>query len=383
MNLLWYLSFLDMYGSRVSLYIDGETKVRSKFGALISLTIVILCLYSLIDKIIDWNNFQNLQTISASHTYNINNLLRVNKNHSFTLDSDNYYIYFILSSKINGTTVRNKNLSRYLNYSVVYQFIWGNDLIEKNIELESCYDHKTNDFLLLSNSDLSDYNQRSKTRMCIKGGQNISIGLFPNPSFSIVHIPGFSYTVRKCVNSTSNNNSCASDEEIEKVIRTSQVQVSLPKSIYDFSDIKFPRQRAYDYKVYGLDVQFSKAFYANLLPIYLMTDYGWIYDDYKVDSTDFNVENLDFETQNIDASQKIFEFTFQFGFNDQIYYRKNLKFLDIIGSFGGIINILFLIGKLICYSYNLLALKHSLINFCFSNLDKQVKNLPISNEKRF
>lgn len=80
----------------------------------------------------------------------------------------------------------------------------------------------------------------------------------------------------KCENSTENNNSCASDLEIEDILKYIQVQATVPKSVYDFNNLKNPRKRTYDYQYYHLDFSLLKWYSGTLIPVYLETDHGII-----------------------------------------------------------------------------------------------------------
>lgn len=361
-----FFLYLDMYGHRVDIYINSNRMVRSKIGAFFSVLIISFCLYTFVSNYISWRDKEYLQTISSTISLSVNELLRENKTYSFDFDSSNYGIYFVLRANINNTLISYQNLTKYLNHSF---FFINDDGEEKPLVMENCYTRKINDFLLQTNEGLKNYNEVSLNRWCIKDGQNVTMGLYPK-SDGMIHTPSFGYRVIKCKNSTENNFSCASDEEINKMIKFAYFQSSIPRSIFDFNDVKNPRKRAYDYRIYTLDNLFCKKFLTYLKPNYLMTDQGLLFDEYQLDSVDFNVDDLQYETANIDdTSGVLVNFEFNFGVNQQVYYRKNLKLYNIIANLGGIINFLFIFGKILCYSYNMLILKFSLINISFANLD--------------
>ena len=96
-----------------------------------------------------------------------------------------------------------------------------------------------------------------------------------------------------------------------------------------------------------------KSYSGLLKPVFLQTDNGFFEENYELDSIDFNCEKLNFEINLRDESNPlIFTYVFQVGFSKSIYYRRNVKFKDIMANVGGIMNILILIGKLICGKYN-------------------------------
>lgn len=362
----FFLNF-DIYGRRVDVYINSKNMVKSKIGAFFSLAIITFCLYSFISNINSWNRNEYTQIVPASHTLNNDKMLKQNISYEYNFDSSNYYIYFVLSSQESENILNYDEIERYFQQYILYfDKNWGAQILKT----EHCYLKKNNDFMLLDSDDLVDKNEQSKYRMCIKDGQKIPMGLFSDQSNSAVSIPQITYLIKRCVNSTSSNISCASNEKIDAMLDKISIQVSIPKSIYDFNDRANPRKRVYDYRYYQLDSSFCKFFSATLIPSYLMTDFGWFFDDYREDSVDFNLDYLQYETLNIGKDQTLFRYDFLIGHNKQVYFRKNPKLFAILANFGGIMNVLFILGKILCSTYNFLLLKHSLINISFSNLEK-------------
>lgn len=353
--------YCDMYGRRVDVYINSQTMVKSRIGACFSLLIVLFSLYSFVSNIISWSRNEFTQIVPAFHTFNSDKMLKQNTSYPYDFDSSNYYVYFALFAVKDEKFINYDELSRFFPQSIVYDNDIGN---LSNLETEHCFVKKNNDFMLINSEDEIDKNSKSSFRMCIKDGIKYPMGLFSNKSIPAI------------TNSTFNNNSYAPTSEINDLLQYINVQVSIPKSIYDFTDFASPRKRAYDYRYYKLDELFSKSFSASLIPSFLMTDFGWFFDDYTEDTIDFNLDNLQYETMKIREDKTMFKFDFAIGHNKQIYFRKNPNFFSIMANFGGIINVLFLLGKIFCSTYNFLLLKYSLINISFSNLDVNSKGSP-------
>lgn len=372
-KILQFFLFFDIYGQPVEFYINTQTRVKSKIGSLISIMILAFCSYTFFDNLKSWKEKKFLQTITADETITLDQLIKTSKNHSFTFDSSNYYLYFLVKASVNGTSLYNNNLKKYFNQSIIYEKVDGSF---QNLELESCYQKKINDFLLMGNEGLTSNDQKSGNRFCIKDGQNINMGLYKNPTKNTLLMPRLVYKLTKCTNSTINGFLCASNQEIDQVLKNIQIQISLPKSFYDFTDSFQPRKRAYDARLYNLDPLFCKKFSVSLIPTNLITDYGWFVDDYRLESTDFNTEPLEYESLNIDSELLFFQYDFRISFNHKSYHRKDQKIYDLIANLGGMVNIVFLLGKLLVETYNALILKYLLINYSFSNLDNK-------EEKRF
>ena len=101
---------------------------------------------------------------------------------------------------------------------------------------------------------------------------------------------------------------------------------------------------------------------------FLKSDFGVWSGNYELNSVDFNLDHLFYETsiRNTLKNDVLMNYYLWFGFNMQTYYRQNTKLTDIIGNFGGTVNILLTFGKLICWFYNLIVMKHKLINMAFN-----------------
>ena len=219
-------------------------------------------------------------------------------------------------------------------------------------------------------SDLTDPNKTSDWTVCVNTAY--PMGLYVDEVQMIVNQSVISYTVSKCRNSTENNNFCASEDEINDIMKYVLVQASIPKSVFDFNNPINPRKRTYQYQLYHLDTGLMKYLTGQLSPIFLKTDHGLISDDYSLDSVDFNLENLASEAMFRKNENTVLKYDLVFGCMRQTYYRKNQKIYVFLANFGGVVNLIFIVGKLLCQFYNNFVLKHHLINMAFNNLDNRV-----------
>lgn len=353
----------DLFGHKIDLYLNSKTVVKSKFGAFVSLALMGLCLFIFISNYIAWTQNQNLQTISASQSFTVQELLKNNQSFEFIWDYQNYNIYFLLSSNSNeGPPLYSDDLRNYFEQYLVYV---DNKKVPHNINLEKCFDYKKDVFLLHDEKNTMNTTSISNKTLCMS--ENITNGLFSNEEDQMIDIPQLIYYVTICKNTTANNNRCASEDEIFKMLKNLSVQISIPKTIYDFKNINNPRKRIYDYKRFLFDENISKYYLNKVMPVYLYTDSGIFNEYYSLDYIDFNTDSLTTETF-VRNDLVLFQFNTEFGMNQQIYYRKNDKIYDLFANFGGIVNILFIFGQLLCSSYNLLILRYQLINIIFSNI---------------
>ena len=59
------------------------------------------------------------------------------------------------------------------------------------------------------------------------------------------------------------------------------------------------------------------------------------------------------------------ESNFEVGYTNQVYYQRNQKLNEVAGSLGGLLNAIFLFGKVLCIAYNSLFLKFKIIKSAF------------------
>jgi len=352
------LNNFDLFGHGIELDLHSKPLVKSTFSAIFSIAIMAICSYSLSINIVSWVSYSNMQTISSSINLNINDFLIDNKNVTYSLSYKNYNIYFGLSPS--SVFLPFEEIRKYVTQTIM--------LDDQPLEIEECLQSKMNEFLLENQIDTSA-NQTITSSICIKN-ESYTLGLYSDEKDLGLDISEIIYTISRCQNSTNQDYYCASNEEIDQMIPQLSVQVSLPRSFYDFNQPQNPRKRLFDYKIFNMDQKLVKSATAFLSPVYLYRDQGWFTEDYVPQSLDFNVDTYTTDVgSQTSGNQVLFQQFVTLGLNQQIYYQKNQKVLELVASFGGTINVFLIFGKLICFTYNLLILKHKLINISFSNLE--------------
>lgn len=361
------LLYFDLFGHEVNFYINKKGKVKSRFSGIISIAIIVFIAFSFIQSLLNWFRSENVTVISSFEVSSLSDFLSNNRTETYNFDYTNYFINYAPTVEFhNGTIIDMENLTRYVSQSAIYTTYLGDFL---PLELERCSKNKYDKFLspeeniVISNDTILDY------AWCIKNN-SLLMGKFPRPEINSVYSPVITYNLMKCENSTNNNFSCATDEEINEIMNYFYFEIKVPKTFYDFKKTQYPRKRSYELPWITLDLELTKIYTSELIPVYLYTDNGFFLPDYHLKSIDFNPEtheiNLGFPKNN---GNLLYSHSVALGNNKQIYYMKNEKILTIISNLGGIINILMIIGKLICFSYNLFILKHKLIKHSFSNLE--------------
>lgn len=357
--------FFDLFGHAVPLYIHCKDYVKSSFSGFASIVIMFLILYSFISALKIWAESGNVTTISSSLSYSIEDYLSGAHTEMFNLTNQNYYVYFALFAfPPNSPILDYVNLTRFFSQKVTYYSPEGtmNDL-----EIKRCTENEYNKFLN-PDAPMSIDNSEITFTSCLKD-YNILMGLEPQQQMKSLVPTTLTYQTIRCQNSTENNFSCAANEELDEILPYVAVQVTIPRSVYDFKNVQNPRKRLHDIFGYSLDSTLTKVIDTYITPVSVYGDKGYFSEDYYLKTTDFNIDyqqNDFIRDKNILFSQNI-----KFALKEQKYFQKNDSLLNIIANLGGTINILFLIGKIICSTYNLMILKHKLIKHSFLNLEEE------------
>ena len=368
---------LDLYGIPVNLLINKKTKFQSNFGALVSVGIMCIVVYVIFLNVVAWLNNDNLKIISSNKNYSVTELFAKNMSMIYNLNHDNYYIYFApYLIYPNGSRINYQSLSPYFSFKYYYT---NSTMALLDLESEKCSVQQMDVFLKLSEETINlDKGKVSQWGLCIKNP--LQMGLFTDPIKRVCNRTSIVFKVLECVNSTQNFNSCAPQNQIDDAIKYLEIQATIPKTFFDFQNKLNPKEEAYDYQYFHLDKNQFKRYTNNLLPISLNTDYGKISPNYRLDSIDFITDSLIFEpkVRTLDDDEELFRYEIMMGFNTQSYYRESSKLNDLAGIVGGVINVLFMIGKIICVLYNAIYMKYVIINQTFSFLPNEKKKQNMS-----
>ena len=372
-----FLSLFDLYGTPMAFYIEKKRTVTSRFGGAASMLIMALALYILGVNIREWLILRIFKVVSSTNSVTPAELLARKTNTSFTFTAENYFLYFAISADLgNSVWLEYYNLSRYITPRMT---LVDENLNIRELALENCWRKKQFEFLEKPYTGADD--ARGSAILCLQ--DDVTMGLFPSQAMQYILDPKLIFEIVKCQNSTANNFSCASNEEIENILPLIEVQVSVPRSNYDFTDTVHPRRRTIDNEIYHLDYSLLKSYTAWLMTSVVESDFGIINTDYKQDTMDFNTHHLLYETnlRNKEKNDVFMSYNIWFGFNAQTYYRQNTKLLEIIGNFGGTINVLLALGRIVCTFYNYYVMKHKLINIAFEKEELEEED-SLSKNKR-
>ena len=361
--------FFDLYGQSVTLYISKKPKFSTICSGIISMGVIVIIIITFTQFISSWLNNEKMTPIPSSISYSSVELLAKNQTFEYEFNYENYDIYWYMAANPqNGTFLATKDLKKFYSYEVSYL---DESNIKKKMILEPCKLDHQDIYLGLDTTQVEkDAGKTNQNRICIQS--NFKMGIIPNTATSVVLFRMIEFSLYQCVNSTSNNNSCASQKDIDEIIQYTYVQTSLPKTVYDFKNPKQFQKNIYDYHYTSLDKSMNKYFLNTLTTTTLYIDDGLLNDDYRALSINFN-PNIDYDPSIRNDGDPLFSFRCELLLNFQNYYLRNLKLNEIAGKLGGLINTIFLLGKLLCVAYNSVYLKFKLIKstFLFSKFDKE------------
>lgn len=357
--------YLDVFGIPIQPNFKKINRFRSVFSASISFIIMALALFLLAKQFISWFEMDVSTTINSTENFSVTSLLNENRSVEYDLDYSNYGVYFVLWAALpNLTEIPYKELERYFKIEYKYSPT-GYPIHQIDIESEDCNVRKINDFLNLEyNKTIITEEMANPWRVCFKNP--IKMGLRAYPENSVVLIPTLFLHIKQCRNSSLNNNVCASFEEIQEMKKYIQIQSSIPKAIYDFKNKSNLIKRVYKNEYYYLDLNLKKNIKTELNPTFLYKDWGLLNDDYRLDSINFDVgqQTIDFNSKN-ENDDVLFEYVIHFSFQNDKYYIRNQKLNEMLGSFGGMISILYSIGSFLCFYINRILFTNSLIALTF------------------
>lgn len=372
------IKYFDLFGVPIELCFNQKLKYKSFLGAAISISVLIFSLHFFFSRIISWYKIDNSTTIYSTENFSFQSLLNDNRSIEYTWDNTNYNIYFVVRGEIptpsgDPKILVNEELSKYLKINFKYtedaDIMGGYQTIEK----EYCKISESNQFLMLNyDRQENSENLTNANRLCVKNPY--TMGLKTDLKMQNVKRPGISFQIRQCENSTSDL-MCASKEEISKIMKNLFVQASIPLTLYDFKNKSQPIKRMFKYEFFRLDWDMTKKITYDVSPTFLYKDLGFFEENYNFESVNFNPNQptIDMNTKNLDDI--FFQYDLRISLQAEKYYIKNEKLNDIIGSFGGMISILYTIGNFFCLHLNRFLLTKDLIksSFRLNNSEKMSK----------
>ena len=349
----------DFLGKKQHFLIANNSSYHTYLGAILSIVIVMIMI-SLITyfglEVIFRNN------LSLISTKNIN--------------EDPPFIYLNQSLMIFTLALENPDYSVYINESIYTLNVSANIIAltgkgQKSIttiplKVRKCstfvFTHVPEYFALLDLDNL--YCTELNDDIYLKGEYGKSEWAY------------LSYEFHKCVNSSDNNNSCMSSEEIDQRLQGGYLGMF-------FSDLfLLPENYSRPIKVYGKNIftsftgdQYTDVWFY-LKSVELNTDMGLIFRNIKTEefiSYDYHMSNKD----NRKGTNFISLFI-RIGQNKETYHRSYRKLQVVTAEVGGMINLLLVCGEFISYYFREILYKDFILGFCYENKSGKIKEVVYS-----
>lgn len=137
---------LDLFGVNMNLFIKKHQYFKSFFGALISLSLILIFSIAFISKMARMSHFDNINVISSVVSNNPKFLVDKNMSYLYAMDENLWLPYFgVIGHSNDGKIYNYLDLQKYVVQKFLYSDING---VRSEIEYEPLSKAKQNIFLL-------------------------------------------------------------------------------------------------------------------------------------------------------------------------------------------------------------------------------------------
>lgn len=331
------LNSIDAFGSHYVLNFDGKLKYKSLLGGLFSIACIIYGLsiiYVLAEEIFYRNNPQNLTKVSVSPRPSdkefqmSTGFLVVDSKSSFVEGWEKYL-------RFEG------NYYRYQNSEGIFSSLDG---FPQKQPLRGC---RKSDF---PDSVAVQYDLMALDEAMCYENSNHTIG----GDFSGDYVNYLDMSIGPCVNTTENNSTCKSHDEILEFISNGQIAISLHYDAiqYKADNYSYPIDKFIIENNYILDRSVFKR-YDYFVQKYIIETNGGVFwnDHFFKNDQNFDWVKFDFSSNDgINIENGFFlQFRFISSINTLTQIRSYLKGTDVLAQMGGLMRIFMFIGEMAFY----------------------------------
>jgi hypothetical protein len=361
-----FFNSCDIIGSEIKLNYKGNTSIKTVFGGLMSLILILFTLFCI--SYFGADIIQREKPISRFYKEFTNQSI---------VNFTDFPVIMILTS---GTGNPVPNIERYLEIDAVYYILSYDEKAKVQVSnryslfVEPCNEkhyYKYKDLI-----ERKDSNVPLNVAYCINpykvnylnGTINDNDYIYALNDFGNIPSNFLIARVHSCINTTANNNSCASESEIDDSFFSAfYVDNYVNLNFYDVPNISFVNNY-----VQAITKGLCKGSHMKIKNTKILTDSGIILED--VSETSFH--QLDTIYFDILSSGNNFLYLYiEATKMTDNYYRKYVKLQDLIANTGGLIKFLFTISSVILTVY---TDKHKLVDI--SNSLFQVQRISMENE---
>ena len=351
---------IDLLGTKISLYNNKKTTIKTKIGGILSIVLIILIVLLIIgfggDFFLRANPSFIPEIVSPSEypQYRINN-----KNFSFAYRIEDKY----------ALTFNNDSLLYVEFNQIIVQKNEDGDWVEirdKILESRPC---QAEDF----GNEQKFKDKHLDTWTCPKL-DNIDVGGFWDSGY----VSYFMLKVKICTEGKTSfeGKKCGTNEEVEKLLSTRLYISTISHSVLiNPSNYSHPLDVDYIVRYQELDGLMAKTMRMYYKEVKVETDYGWLLKDYSSESElglhYYEVDGAHFSQTSGDKFPNTLYWLFlYFNKNLDMYHRQYTKIQDLAAQVGGILKILYIAGQFLISIYSTISFEFDLINLFFSESDK-------------
>ena len=362
----------DFLSQKVSLTINdkGDTSYKTLIGGIISILTVlfsiICCLYFLI-RMLKREDLSVILSSQIDYYVNLTDshklpfLFRLTDTNSIPYEEDEKLYYMTMSVWFGGS-----NDSSLAPTAIQYKHSLNVSKCNLDIHFDSKYKE-----LFKGIENLNSY-------YCIEP-RNYSqtiYGLYG----SYYPFSYYSFTMRYCSNTTQNDNSCYSINEIKEKFATPYLDLIFLDYTINSLNSKNVEQVSIRKERFELSAKLYKRIYLYLENIKYITDTGYIFTHNKITSF-FRYISSKVDT-NIYDTPVIATVSVMNSITSSTYHKKYTKFQDYLATIGGIIKVISLLANGLNYfnaenSYYLKIIKDFVIKNNFQQVEKKPSNSKI------
>jgi hypothetical protein len=359
------MSYLDMFGYSPHMQVNKQQSYQTVFGGFISIIVIfaIISAVWLFGKEIILKEKPGVIVSTYSDADPMQTQFN-DENYVITLGLQDPDYTFYLNESIYKVELTHNTMMRSENNKVTFE--------SKKIEVIRC--SNKNITLLNDYFKLLDLNNL----LCLKNGNFSLEGSFGRSIFTFLE-----FKFNRCKNSTENNFSCKSSQEIEKRLAGGFFGMFL-------TDITIlPTNKTSPFQAYGVNIwtTFSIWAYREVWMYYkkiqVWSDKGWLFDDSnREDYFSFDKMREVWDTR--DTSETFMSLNIAMGLSRQVFDRSYIKVQQIAANCGGIMKFLMLLGKLVTFYFSKLKFKSYLVDFYYdpgSIEESKVSGMNLRNEK--
>lgn len=314
---------IDLFKTPMSLPYDSQKKVSSFFSSLISLGLIIFLLIFFFqsDIFVKQNPISSVQSIPTQ------------KRPKLDFNQENMTIALGLTDYENNI-VEDPSVFNLTLYAYGYKGSGQETLYEENRTLVKCKE----EFFPKNHEDFSKL--RMSQFLCLEKNDFTLEGYWDEDIVKYIDI-----TLYKCLNETSNGNSCKSDEEIHEFFKDKYLAIFFSDNKINVNNYESPIQNIYKTRFFLMDPRISKKITFYFKSVEFNNDDGMIFSNGKsIFSFLFGNFEVDYVSENAEWIGTILLYS-----SSEIYTvkRRFQKIQEVIANLGGLANALFLMGFLL------------------------------------